>query len=88
MVLAYFQIFQSLCLFLYLTCFTNLVEIDSLTFSDNIKLLFIHKYFPNFFQFIDYTEEEDSGDDSKYDNQKATFKIDDWISFRVDPEVK
>lgn len=32
-------------------------------------------------------EEEDSEDDSKYDNQKAMFKIDDWISFRVEPEV-
>lgn len=51
-------------------------------------LLFIHECFLIFTAIADYTEEEDSGDDSKYDNQKATFKIDDWISFRVDPEVK
>ncbi|XP_054714089.1 3'-5' RNA helicase YTHDC2-like [Uloborus diversus] len=34
-----------------------------------------------------YMEEEDSEDDTKYDNQKAMFKIDDWISFRVEPEI-
>ncbi|GFU19130.1 3'-5' RNA helicase YTHDC2 [Nephila pilipes] len=34
-----------------------------------------------------YMEEGDSEDDSKYDNQKAMFKIDDWISFRVEPEI-
>lgn len=51
-------------------------------------LLFTHEQFQIFTPIADYTEEEDSGDDSKYDNQKATFKIDDWISFRVDPEVK
>ncbi|XP_015929708.1 3'-5' RNA helicase YTHDC2 isoform X2 [Parasteatoda tepidariorum] len=34
-----------------------------------------------------YMEEEDSEDDTKYDSQKAMFKIDDWISFRVEPEI-
>ncbi|GFY33088.1 3'-5' RNA helicase YTHDC2 [Trichonephila clavipes] len=34
-----------------------------------------------------YMEEGDSEDDTKYDNQKAMFKIDDWISFRVEPEI-
>ncbi|KFM65505.1 putative ATP-dependent RNA helicase YTHDC2, partial [Stegodyphus mimosarum] len=68
-------------------CCTLVTPITVAIFSGPARLPLDALHEPDQAHLEGYMEEEDSEDDSKYDNQKAMFKIDDWISFRVEPEI-
>ncbi|XP_055954066.1 3'-5' RNA helicase YTHDC2-like isoform X2 [Argiope bruennichi] len=68
-------------------CCTLVTPITVALFAGPARLPLDALHEPDQARLEGYMEEGDSEDDSKYDNQKAMFKIDDWISFRVEPEI-
>ncbi|KAG8185460.1 hypothetical protein JTE90_019719 [Oedothorax gibbosus] len=71
----------------YAHCCTLITPVTVALFTGAARLPLDALHEPDQARLEGYMEEEDSEDDTKYDSQKAMLKIDDWISFRAEPEI-